>query len=241
MASIIVHDATYESKYIRFMRNDRVGGNSRMHYVIGNHLQHVYITPEREVSSEIFRHPLVLLHQICESIEEATGISIPEDFFRGTDVFNVNGLLWHDGVNVPFRVMRQQIFLGAGLYAYSEEDTWRMMYHCIGNAIWNFIDHKIWNKEIGPKDEYRQLRGIDEYDSSNRGVGPRIQIFNVAAEDFRFLFGPSSAGSGEWNLRNVRPPNPEVTNFWNKEIEKYASYNQETTFSKTEVEPQTIS
>ena len=130
------------------------------------------------------------------------------------------------------RVLRQQIFLSSSVWPISEADTYWMIYHALGNALWNFLDFGLWRKDGGDSsksDEYKLLRGLK---LQSYPEGYQHNIFHIAAEDFRYLFGPQSAGRSEWVMNHldsreaIGPPSPEVTAFWQREITRYGVSDQ---------------
>ncbi len=231
MSSIQYHDLDETDRYTSFIRFDQSPDGNKMWFVRGKHHQNLQVVPEQDISHLVSTHSDRVVREIADSFIESVGLDIPDTFAFGTSIYNVRGLLHHFGVQVPFRVLRQQIFLSGGIFNINDESTYWTVYHALGNALWNFLDHNVWMQDTTKKNEYRELRGMSIAGSRRSNVHQK-NLFYIAAEDFRYLFGPSQAGREEWNLPSdggfdvIGPPPPSIIDFWKKEISGYGDRDQ---------------
>ncbi len=236
--SIEVYSPDEVDNKIRFFVDDRYMNGDRLHFIQGNFNQHVMVLRPRELPYEIYSNDSMVIKEIVGDLEKITGLDIPDEFVRGTSIYNVRGILQDRSLHVSHRVLRQQIFLSARTSPISPGDTWHNLFNAIGNAMWNFLDYKIWNdreKKTDVKNYYREIRGIPQdyqrnRNGSQRGRAPQNKhqknLFYIASEDFRFLFSTAMAGRGEWFLDNegsmpISPPSDKVVDFWIDELRKY--------------------
>lgn len=245
-------------RFTRFFFDDREESERRISFVQANFNQHVMIQRPRDLPYQIFNHDQAAINEVLAEIHHL-GLSLPEEFYRGTSVYNINGVLMDKGVTVLHRVLRQQIFLGSSVDPIPAGQTHHFLFNAIGNAIWNFLDHSVWRDrtvKYERKNYYKELRGL-EPDGQGRGRDrPKHQqnLFYVASEDFRYFFGSILAGRNEWYLdqksepahwsNQIPPPKNEVADFWRQELSKYenSSRSRETTYATTEDTPsETIS
>lgn len=209
--------------------------DSRIFFVQGQYNQNIIYQHPDPLPYAIYNHDANTAREVLSRLPELTGLDIPEGYFSGTAVYNVPGLLYHMGMRVDLRVLRQQIFLGGSPRPLSVNDTESMLFHCIGNTLWNYMDSRLWTGNLQVKNEYRELRGIKIYKAitpaRNNGVHRQNQkqqhnLFYIASEDFRYSFGTAMAGRGEWHLDKgptpVAPPSPDVINFWRREVQRNA-------------------
>lgn len=218
-------------RFIRFFVDDRKTNGERINFIQANYNQHVMVQRPRELAYELYFHDHRIVLEIVDELCEITGLILPDEFFRGTSVYNVPGILMDKGITVTHRVLRQQIFLGSRVSPVPQGETWHNMFNALGNAVWNFLDHKVWRDRVEKsviKNEYRDIRRISQNNTSRRrGYNTKHQqnLFFIAAEDFRYLFGSALAGRGEWFLNQgeipIPPPPMEVADFWRRELSKY--------------------
>ena len=213
-------------KEIRFIKQDENRFDSRVNF-IQVFSQNCRVITEQECNSIIFSHSDALIREICENFVESTGLVIPDEFYNQTNVWNVPALVFSRGLHVPVRVLRQQILLGGDTYEISEQRTERLLIHGVGNALWNYIVNVKWRRDESRQNQYRRLRGLPEYASQHeyRRNRQRYQanLFFVAAEDFRYLFGTAGGGRSEWFLPSqgndaVPAPGPDIASFWEEQL-----------------------
>ena len=234
MRSIQFLDIEEVEGITRFLRDDTTPTEKRIFFIQAGYNQNIMVEPPDPLPYNVYTHNPVYIRDVLSQLEDLTGLDIPDSYYQGTAVYNVRGLLWHYGMHVDFRVSRQQIFLGGSTRVLSVNDTESILFHCIGNTLWNFIDNRVWAGNLDAKNEYRELRGLKLY----KGINPtrtnnktsqkhQNNLFYIAAEDFRYLFGTPMAGRGEWHLDRgaipVAPPSPDVISFWRREVSRNAS------------------
>ena len=236
--SIEVYSPDEVDNKIRFFVDDRYMDGDRLQFIQANFNQHVMVLRPRELPYEIYSNDDMVIREIVDNLKSITGLDIPDDFVRGTSIYNVRGILQDRSLHVSHRVLRQQIFLSARTSPIAPGDTWHNLFNAIGNAIWNFLDYKVWNdrtRKADVKNYYREIRGIPQdyqrtRNGAQRGRPPQSKhqknLFYIAAEDFRFLFSSAMAGRGEWFLDNegfmpISPPSDKVVDFWIDELRKY--------------------
>jgi len=207
----------------RFFRDDRQQNGEKIHFIQADYVRHVMI--QKEISYDIYSHDQSVVNDVIENFSDATGLVIPEAFDKGTAVYNINGVLMDNGIVVPLRVLRQQIFLSGGVYPILRDATEHIMYHALGNALWNYLDYNVWKEDNERKNEYRRLRNIELGGPRAKYHKHQNSLFYIASEDFRYLFGTINAGRGQWFLdrHGISAPNAEViSNFWRREVESSA-------------------
>lgn len=229
--TIETHSPEEVDRFIRFFIDDRKSNGERINFIQANFNQHVMVQRPRDLPYEIYSHGHPTVLEIIEGLEDITGLVFPREFFRGTSIYNVPGILMDKGMVVNHRVLRQQIFLGAQTSPIPQVETWHSLFNALGNAVWNFLDHKIWRdrtEKTEIKNEYREIRGISqEHLPRRRDYKTKHQqnLFFIASEDFRYLFGSALAGRGDWFLQDgevsVPPPLEEVADFWRRELNRY--------------------
>lgn len=224
----------------RFLRDDGSTAEKRIHFIQANFNQNLMVEVADALPYHIYTHDPNAIREVIEKLVEITGLDIPEGYYKGTTVYNVRGLLRHYGLQVDFRVSRQQIFLGGSTRVRSVNDTESILFHCIGNTLWNYIDSNLWAGNLDAKNEYRDIRGLKIYKGFNPSRANdkknsnkhQDNLFYIAAEDFRYLFGTPMAGRGEWHLNSgpnpVAPPTPDVIAFWRREVSRNGSRPQTT-------------
>lgn len=207
--------------------------------VVGRFNQFLPFVEQDDINYKLFVHDDGYASELVSGFVESTGLDIPRDFENGTDVYSVPGFIKSDDVPVPFVVMRQQIFLSAATFPVPQEATAQYLYHALGNALWNFLDSRVWRDSQEEKRRYREIRGLSpEYDPVRKRKNIKTMhqqsLFYIAAEDFRYLFGSSEAGRNKWMLdiddafgNRIHPPSPEVIEFWKMELDRYGSRRQE--------------
>lgn len=235
MPNLTFYDVEESNNMIRFIRDDRSPKGDPIYMILGNHSQSLMVQPPARVSYALYTHNSAVIRDIIENIEDIVGERLPEGFYQGTALYNVHALLNHFDAPVSFRVLRQQMFLGSKTTPYTEEETARIVFHVIGNALWNYFDYRYWRLSPEVKEEYCELRGLpkslvqasSKKKTFNSDVPLRHQqnIFYIGAEDFRYLYGTAQAGRNEWYLDNVAPPSPDVINFWKRELGRNAESN----------------
>lgn len=223
-------------RFVRFIKDDVVPHGQPIYFVQANHGQSVMIQPRHMVPFVLFHPDIRDVAEIIDTLQKTLELPLPGDFQRGTSIYIVPGLLHMNGVPVLTRILRQQIFLGGSINPLSTEQVHCMVYNAIGNAIWNFMEHRVWNSDVTKKNAYRDLRGYffdfdttPGEDGSPRGrtqqVAYQQTLFSVASEDFRYFFADALGGRGEWfydvGPNPISPPNPEVKNFWIHELKNY--------------------
>lgn len=229
---------------VRFIRDESVRESKRQYFVQGLYNQNLNVVSRRDIYYQLFPHNHGVIEEVAGRIAEASGLEIPVEFYKGSAIYNTNAYLMDRGIHVPFRILRQQIFLSGEPYPVSEQQTHRILFHAIGNALWDFMEYRIWNSGGSPfgsddrevnnaeKNEYRDLRNYrSDLDKRDRTLKDRLKrqndLFYVASEDFRCLFGSQYAGRDEWYLDQleipVPKPTPEVMNFWRRELLKYGN------------------
>lgn len=230
--SILSYPPSEVERFIRFFYDDRIADeNNRISFVQANFNQHIMIQRPRDLPYQIFNHDQIAIDEILELLR-SIGIDIPEGFYKGTSVYNINGILMDRGVHVSHRVLRQQIFLGSSVDPIPTIQTRHLLFSAIGNALWNFLDHSVWrerNVKYERKNHYKNIRGLDVENNNPRFGRMKHQqnLFYIAAEDFRYLFGSALEGGHEWflDLSNepIPPPDDSVADFWKEELSKYES------------------
>lgn len=225
---------------IRFFVDDRAMHGDRLHFIVANFNQHVMVLRPQELPYDIYSNDDRVIGEIVENLADITGLYIPNKFMRGTSIYNVRGILQDQSLHVSHRVLRQQIFLSARTSPIFPGDTWHNLFNAIGNAVWNFLDYKVWNdrtKKADAKNYYREIRKIPQNYPRTRNGSQRGRfslnenkhqknLFYIASEDFRYLFGSAMAGRGEWFLDNegsmpISPPSDKVADFWIEELKRY--------------------
>lgn len=219
---INVYTTEKTESIIRFFRDDRTPNSDRIDFIQADYVRHLMI--HRDLPYEIHHHDDSLVTEVVESFENASGIQLPEEFVAGTSIYNVPAVLMNMGIQVPFRVLRQQIFIGGSVAPIVPGQTEHNLFHALGNALWNYLDYNVWGNQNDKKNEYRKLRGIELIRNRSKSHKHQDSLFYIAAEDFRYLFGTINAGKGEWYLKNmgmqVGPPHVEAVGaFWRREIE----------------------
>jgi len=219
-------------KNTNFVRNDQVSYDEKIWFFSGPSNQRFHL--QRQEIFQTYPVSRLVLNEALETFEDMTGMKLPSEFVQGASVYPLNDLLMYDGVPIPFRVHRQKIYLAASVFPLSEQQIFNLLYHCIGNALWNFLDYKAWRfNALERKNTYRQMRGIvyEDFDvkinaEANRRLMHQQNLFFIASEDFRHLFTPAIAKT-TWSLQigdyPVKPPNPEVQDFWMREVDSYAA------------------
>lgn len=246
MPTITYYDLAESSKKTRFIRDDRLHHGEQIYFVQGDHSQNLQVQPPSRLSYNLYNHDSETIREILESIEDVIGTKLPDNFFQGTALYNIDGLIMHMGVPVTFRVLRQQMFLGSKTSPYTRQETESALFHVIGNALWNYFDHRTWRNPSASKMEYCALRGLPESmaalprrKNTSMDIFPKHQrsLFYIGSEDFRYLFGTPAAGRGQWYLADgpeaIMPPSPDVINFWMREL----SQNAEGIFRDTSLVP----
>lgn len=232
---IVAYSPEEVERFTRFFFDDRESSERRISFVQANFNQHVMIQRPRDLPYQVFNHDQIAIKEILEEIPHL-GLDLPDEFYRGTSVYNINGVLMDKGVTVLHRVLRQQIFLGSSVDPIPSGQTHHFLFNAIGNAIWNFLDHSVWRDrtvKYERKNHYKSLRGLEPDNQGRAPSRPKHQqnLFYVASEDFRYFFGSILAGRNEWYLdqRNepdhwsykIIPPKDEVADFWRQELSKY--------------------
>ena len=221
---------------IRYITDDHLMRGERIYFAQGNYNQNVMVIPKTAFRGRhlFFPKPMTV-EEIIEGLNDLTGLDIPEGFYRGLNVHLIPALLMQGGISVPSRVLRQQIFIGGMPTPFTEEMLHVTLFHALGNALWNYLDYRVWGarseededteRDYAEKNEYRTLRDFP-YHQGTQANNRQRDLFYVAAEDFRCLFGTPLAGRGEWYLDGelVKQPNPEVSNFWRRELKRNGSY-----------------
>lgn len=207
---------------IRFIKDDRYPSGDRINFIQADYVRHLMVQRAESLGYQIYTHSQETIDEVVSKFSEVTGIDIPDSFCQGTAVYNVPGVLMDNGVVVPLRILRQQIFLGASVYPVSISHTEHLLFHALGNALWNYLDYRVWGRSRSndKKNEYRRLRDIHPANGA-KYLSHQHSLFYIAAEDFRYLFGTPVAGRGEWQLENseINPPiGEEVTDFWREEL-----------------------
>lgn len=218
--------------HIRFIKLDEQRTDTKVNY-ISAYNQNCRVVTSDEIGHEIFSHDDVLLRESLDAFGDQTNLKIPADFYEHTQIWNVPGLLFARGVQVDVRVLRQQVFLSGSNYPIPNMKSEMVLMHGIGNALWNFIIARLWNWNINKQNQYRELRSIpfppkyQQGQRTQRGDQRRHKyqsnLFYVASEDFRYLFGSAYSGKDEWHLRDIQAPGSTVAAFWNEELESYDS------------------
>lgn len=225
---ITYHDVNEVDEMVRTIIDDRQLNPPKLDVINGQYNQIIPVLKRIDSPFMIHSHVPNVVKEILEGFDAAVGISIPENYFESTDVYNVSGLIWQDGIPVPSKVMRQQIFLGGSILPYDRTQTESILYRALGMALWNWMNYRIWGSSKEEKKEYRVVRQSDRrYQDDIARSSPKQQQYlsYVAGEDFRYLFGTAHAGRGQWYLDQfdpaIPPPNPEVVHFWTREIGRY--------------------
>ena len=232
-------------RFIRFFVDDTEAQGERITFIQAQFNQHVMVQRPRDLPYEIYSHDHHSVIEIVRDLSEITGIEFPNEFLRGTAIYNVPGILMDRGVVVTHRVLRQQIFLGASTSPIPHVQTWHSLFTALGNSVWNFLDHKVWRdrpEKVEVKNEYRDIRGISQENTPrrrNQATKHQQNLFFIAAEDFRYLFGSALAGRGEWYLdageMPTPPPEDRVADFWRREISRYDDiYSTERSYTRQE-------
>lgn len=224
---INIYTAEQVDGMTRFFRDDRASSGERIYFIQADFTRHLMI--QRDSPYFIHKHDDKHIADIVSKFEDSTGIKLPDDFIKGTTIYNVAGLLMDQGTQVPCRVLRQQVFLGGSTFPISPDHTEALLYHTLGNALWNFLDHNVWGDDNSKKNEYRQLRGIELSKNKGKYLKHQSSLFYIASEDFRYLFGTYNAGRNTWYLdqQGIKCPHGEaVSNFWRREIESYGNGGQ---------------
>lgn len=231
---IDVKSIVREGVPLRYINNDiGVKGGDRIYFAQGEFNQNVQAIPQESFRGRHMYFPRRSeVEEIILSLNEISGLPIPDAFYRSLNVHLVPGMLYHGGMTVPSRVIRQQIFIGAMSVPYTAETLHMTLFHALGNALWNYLDYWVWGS-LGPpmdddgdgvdfaeKNEYRRLRHFPYKSDVRTGNRQQRDLFYIAAEDFRYLCGTAEARRGEWFITAdvIDPPNPEVINFWMKEF-----------------------
>lgn len=225
---VTIHHPIDVDRMIRTLHDDTESSQRRtIKFIEGEHKQIVLVETQREAQFAIYSHEQDHLIEVLENIEGAIGFTLPDALKAGMHVYNTGCLLPFRGHPVPVRTFRQQIFLGGSIWPINQEQTSQIVFHGVGNAIWNFLDRKVWGttKSAEMKRQYQTLRGLPPRSERQSSDKQQNQLFHIASEDFRFLFGTAEAGAGVWHMENdqlhIGPPNPEVMNFWRREIGSY--------------------
>lgn len=230
--NIRFYDPTEVDRIIRPVNNDLDGKSPRLFVVQADHGQILSVMRRVDSSYSVYYHDSELVRDVCDDIVGAVGLDLPDDFLLGTAVYSVGGFIFFNGLSVPLRILRQQIFLGGSVVPVDNQYTMRILLNGIGNAVWNFLDHKLWRNRADWKNEYRDIRSYRGDGDSYESAKHQHSLFYVASEDFRFFFGPAEAGRGIWYLdkldRPVHPPPPEAADFWRREIDRYGSRESKT-------------
>lgn len=230
---ITYHDIPEVDEMVRTIIDDRHPNPPKMDVIQGQYSQIITMMKRIDSPFMIHSHNSGWVREILEGFEASIGIEVPENYFESTDVYNVSGFIWQDGLHVPSKVMRQQIFLAGDVLPYERSQTESILYRSLGIALWNWMNYRIWGSSKEEKKEYRQIRGERKYQDDVRDRPKQQQYLSyVAGEDFRYLFGTAQAGRGQWFLDQfepvIPPPNPEVRHFWTREISRYGSRNNST-------------
>jgi hypothetical protein len=222
----------------QFLRDESTFRGERKYFIKGEFNQQIMIYPPSVARYHLFPNSQEVVDTVASDIEDLIGFALPEKFKRTTIIYNAPSMIIVGSIPMPLKVERQQIFLGAAISPIPEEQTYKLCFHAIGNALWNFLYHEVWREGVPVEDEdterrvernhYRELRNyplVEKSIDDNRRTRTQNSLFYVASEDFRYLFGNAAAGRGEWYLDQldfpVPPPNPEVANFWRMETARY--------------------
>ncbi len=230
---IAFHDVNEVDEMVRSIIDDSRVDAPKIDVIQGYFTQIVRVTKRIDSPFMIHSHASNHVREILEGFDAAVGIDIPENYFESTGVYNVSGFIWQNGIHVPSKIMRQQIFLGGDVLPYDRSRTESVMYRSLGIALWNWMNYRIWGQSKEEKREYRIIRGERRYQDDSRDRAKHQQYLSyVAGEDFRYLFGTAQAGRGQWFLDqfepSIPPPNPDVIHFWTREILRYGQRNGQT-------------
>lgn len=216
------------------IKDERIANGERLRVLVLNSREGEIIkTPDRS-PFYLHTHKRGVIEEVLERLEECIGFALPDKFTNNASIYNMYGIVMHRGSEAAFKVSRLSALLSAQAWPPTREQTESYLFHCLGNMLWNFINDEVWQGDLDKKNEYRDLRNYPYDPGSNRPtLRHQSNLYYVAAEDFRYLFGTVSAGRGEWHLNiskdPIPPPDSDVANFWRKEIEAYSgSYKEET-------------
>lgn len=231
-------DSEEAASHMRFCRLDDQRFDSKINFISAFN-QNCRVVTSEESRHQIHTHDDRVLQSSIIELMNDIDIELPMDFYDHTQIWNVPGLLFSRGIQVDTRVLRQQVFLGGANYPISTDKTHKILAHGIGTAVWNFMISRMWNWDLGKQNRYRELRRIPYIprNQSSEKNRPKYQsnLFYVAAEDFRYLFGNMNSGRDEWYLQDISAPGDMVEAFWREELEP-RGYNEEEEVAEAAVE-----
>ena len=214
----IAYSNVYDSgRAIRFVVGDERPNGRRINF-INVYGQNCRVITEEECGRPLFPHANGVVEDVLKKIEDDETLNwIPERFWEHTHVWNVPGVLSFRGINVPLRVLRQQVLLGASPYHMPLLTTVSLIYGGIGQALWDYMRVQIWGRERDRKPfEYRELRGANHMGTPKGfkreyGKYGSMPFEDVVGRDFDYLFGTYP----EWDMQGVlSPPDENARKFW---------------------------
>ena len=222
--SITYSNETDTSRYFRFIRRDEQKFDERINFIT-IYGQNCRVVTEEEGNRPIFSHDNDAAEQLCRRLEQIP-ITMPDQFWQHTHVWNVPALLYVKGVNVDIRVLRQQLLLGGSLMPIDATRTEHSLVTGFGQAIWDYFCNQVWKQDayaksmeyMNGRDTYSKL-GSRYFKNDRMNKYNQYTLENLIGEDFYYIFW-----SRDWIMDKIAvAPGEHTKNFWNRELTNCAA------------------